>query len=53
MTLANDAAARAVLDPAKLTWVVVGDRTVVLPQLKSLGLHGTAPDERMGPDGSN
>ncbi|MET0240546.1 MAG: pitrilysin family protein [Sphingobium sp.] len=33
-----DAAARAVLDPAKLSWVVVGDRKVVEPQLKGLGL---------------
>ena len=33
-----DAAARAVIDPAKLSWVVVGDKTVVLPQLKALGL---------------
>lgn len=33
-----DAEARAVLDPAKFTWVVVGNKTQVLPQLASLGL---------------
>ncbi|CAN5288235.1 pitrilysin family protein [soil metagenome] len=33
-----DAAARAVFDPAKFSWVVVGDKAVVLPQLKALGL---------------
>lgn len=33
-----DAAARAVLDPAKISWVVVGDKAVVMPQLKALGL---------------
>lgn len=31
-------AARAALDPAKLTWVVVGDAAVVEPQLKALGI---------------
>ncbi len=33
-----DASARAILDSAKLTWVVVGDRDKVLPQVKALGL---------------
>ena len=29
------------------------ERSALHRKLKSLGLHGTAPDERMGPDGSN
>ncbi|MPT47594.1 MAG: insulinase family protein [Sphingobium sp.] len=33
-----DNAARSMIDPAKLTWVVVGDKSVVLPQLQGLGL---------------
>ncbi len=33
-----DAAARAVIDPAKLVWVVVGDATQVRPQLDALGI---------------
>ncbi|MCK9542986.1 MAG: insulinase family protein [Novosphingobium sp.] len=33
-----DKAARAAIDPAKLTWLVVGDRKTVEPQLKKLGL---------------
>jgi zinc protease len=33
-----DRAARAAIDPAKITWVVVGDAKVVAPQLDSLGL---------------
>jgi predicted Zn-dependent peptidase len=33
-----DAAARAVIDPATFVWVVVGDASVVRPQLRSLGL---------------
>ena len=33
-----DTAAKAAIDPAKLTWVVVGDRAKVEPQLKDLGL---------------
>ncbi|MCE7795951.1 insulinase family protein [Sphingobium sufflavum] len=33
-----DKAARAVLDPAKLSWIVVGDRDQILPQVKALGL---------------
>ena len=39
MTAADfDAAARAAIDPAKLTWVVVGDAQSVRPQLESVGL---------------
>jgi predicted Zn-dependent peptidase len=39
MTAAGlDAAARAALDPAKLTWVIVGDATTVKPQLAKTGL---------------
>ena len=33
-----DAAARAAIDPAKFVWVVVGDASVVKPQLDALGL---------------
>jgi zinc protease len=33
-----DAAARAVVDPRQFTWVVVGDASVVRPQLEGLGL---------------
>ena len=33
-----DGAARAMIDPARLVWVVVGDKNVVLPQLQGLGL---------------
>jgi predicted Zn-dependent peptidase len=33
-----DEAARQVLDPAKLVWVVVGDATTVRPQLEKLGM---------------
>lgn len=33
-----DKAARATLDPSKLTWVVVGDAAKVKPQLEKLGL---------------
>jgi predicted Zn-dependent peptidase len=33
-----DKAARAAIDPAKLTWVVVGDAAKVKPQLDKLGL---------------
>ena len=39
MTAADlDAAARKIIDPAKLVWVVVGDATKVRPQLDGLGL---------------
>jgi len=33
-----DKAARAVIDPAKMTWVVVGDAKQIRPQLDALGL---------------
>jgi len=33
-----DAAARAVIDPDRFVWVVVGDASVVQPQLEALGL---------------
>jgi predicted Zn-dependent peptidase len=33
-----DAAAKAAIDPAKFTWVVVGDAAKVKPQLDSLGI---------------
>ena len=33
-----DAAARAAIDPSRFVWVVVGDASVVQPQLESLGL---------------
>ena len=33
-----DAAARAVINPDQFIWVVVGDASVVRPQLESLGL---------------
>ena len=35
---AMDRAIRAVVDPARLVWVVVGDAKIVKPQLDSLGL---------------
>ncbi|HRK63902.1 MAG TPA: pitrilysin family protein [Terricaulis sp.] len=34
-----DAAARAVIDPSRFVWVVVGDASVVRPQLNQLGLE--------------
>lgn len=34
-----DAAARAVIDPSRFVWVVVGDASVVSPQLQGLGLE--------------
>jgi hypothetical protein len=33
-----DAAARAAIDPNRFIWVVVGDASVVKPQLDALGL---------------
>jgi predicted Zn-dependent peptidase len=33
-----DAAAKAAIDPAKLTWVVIGDAAKVKPQLEPLGI---------------
>ncbi len=40
-----DTAARTMIDPSKITWVVVGDKSVVLPQLKDLGLPVEVVDE--------
>ena len=37
-TASLDAAARAAIDPDRFVWVVVGDATVVEPQLEQLGL---------------
>ena len=33
-----DAAARAVIDPSRFVWVIVGDASVVRPQVEGLGL---------------
>jgi predicted Zn-dependent peptidase len=33
-----DAAAKAAIDPGKLTWVVIGDAAKVKPQLDALGI---------------
>ncbi len=33
-----DAAAKAAIDPAKITWVVIGDHAKIKPQLDTLGL---------------
>ena len=39
MTAADmDAAARQIIDPSKLVWVVVGDAAKVRPQIEGLGL---------------
>ena len=40
-----DQAARRMIDPSKITWVVVGDAAKVRPQLQKLGL----PVETMTP----
>jgi predicted Zn-dependent peptidase len=37
-TTTLDAAARRMIDPSRLVWVVVGDKDKVLPQLQGLGL---------------
>ncbi|QUT07072.1 insulinase family protein [Sphingobium phenoxybenzoativorans] len=44
-----DAVARKMIDPAKLTWVVVGDKAQVLPQLKELGMPITVVDSKAAP----
>jgi len=44
-----DAVARKMIDPAKLTWVVVGDKAKVLPQLKELGMPITVVDSSGAP----
>jgi hypothetical protein len=41
-----DTAARRVIDPSKIVWVVVGDAAKVRPQLTGLGL----PIEVVKPD---
>ncbi|MBN8820319.1 MAG: insulinase family protein [Sphingomonas sp.] len=41
---ALDAAARALIDPAKLSWVVVGDKSKIKSQLDALGLPITEID---------
>jgi predicted Zn-dependent peptidase len=39
MSIADmDAAARAVIDPSRFVWVIVGDASAVRPQLEGLGL---------------
>lgn len=44
-----DAAARAVLDPARLSWVVVGDKAAIRPQLDALGMPITEIDSNGQP----
>ncbi len=39
-----DAAARAIIDPARLSWVVVGDKSRIADQLDALGLPVTEID---------
>ncbi|AUW59517.1 peptidase M16 [Sphingobium sp. SCG-1] len=39
-----DATARKMIDPNKITWVVVGDKAVVMPQLQKLGIPITVVD---------
>jgi len=40
---ALDAVARKMIDPARFTWVVVGDKAKVMPQLEKLGIPITVP----------
>ena len=47
---ALDAAARAAIDPAKIIWVVVGDKAVVMPQLAKLGLPVEIVPQADAPD---
>ncbi len=44
-----DQAARAIIDPAKLSWVVVGDKGQIEGQLKALGLPITQIDSNGDP----
>jgi len=44
-----DDAARAIIDPAKLSWVVVGDKAQIEGQLKALGLPITQIDSNGDP----
>ncbi|MEJ7935896.1 pitrilysin family protein [Sphingobium sp. AN558] len=46
---ALDQAARAVIDPAKIRWIVVGDKTQVLPQLQALKLPVTVIEGEKAP----
>ncbi len=39
-----DKAARALIDPSKLSWIVVGDKSKIEPQLKALGMPVTEID---------
>ncbi|MDX3909919.1 MAG: pitrilysin family protein [Sphingobium sp.] len=39
-----DTMARKMIDPDKITWVVVGDKAVVMPQLQKLGIPITVVD---------
>jgi zinc protease len=41
-----DTAARKMIDPATLTWVVVGDKAKILPQLQKLALPITVIDSK-------
>jgi predicted Zn-dependent peptidase len=45
----TDGAARALIDPAKFSWVVVGDKAQVEPQLKALGMPVTQIDSNGDP----
>ena len=44
-----DAAARALIDPAKFSWVVVGDKAQIEGQLKALGIPVTQIDSNGDP----
>ena len=44
-----DEAARAVIDPAKISWVVVGDKAQIMPQLEKLGMPVTEIDSNGQP----
>jgi len=44
-----DEAARALIDPAKFSWVVVGDKAQIEPQLKALGMPITSIDSAGNP----
>jgi predicted Zn-dependent peptidase len=46
---ALDSAVRTAVDPAAFTWVVVGDRTQVLPQLRALKIPVTVIDAPAAP----
>jgi predicted Zn-dependent peptidase len=46
---ALDEAARALLDPARLSWVVVGEAARIRPQLDAVGLPVTTIDSAPSP----